>query len=236
MTTDAAFVGHDARAFIDRRDLSAEQAAQALFERRRALDVLAREGDSFVRLAAGVAAWLAGVVGGAGLAFGLWSGAPTWQRVAAPLGGLLLVLGAVALGVRVWRAGRQVVDAFCWWTLLPERLPDGGAGVDDWRSAPVRDAVQARVFLFRGWRPLRLVVSVTAILSPLAFIMLALEGGPRYRPTWQDGQTPAVTVFVIVLAVAGATAGAVVFGGLLRTNRAQAERDPVQRRLLGRDR
>jgi hypothetical protein len=233
---DPVLVGADARSFLDRGDLSADDAAQALFERRRALAALSREGDSFVRLAAGTAAWLAGVVGSAGLAFGLWSGAPVWQRVAAPIGGLVLVLVAVAVGVRVWQAGRQVVEAFRWWTLLPERLPDGGAGVDDWRSDPVRDAVQARVFLFRGWRPLRLVVSVAATLSPLAFIMLALEGGPRYQPTWQDGQGPAVTVFVILLAVAGLTAGIIVFGGLFRTNRAQAERDPVQRRLLDRDR
>jgi hypothetical protein len=236
MTVDRTFVGADAQPFLDRHDVTGDDAAALLFDRHRALAVLTREGDSFVRLAAGTVAWLAGVVGGAGLAFGLWSGAPAWQRVAAPIGGLVVATAAVALGLRVWRAGREVVDAFCWWTLLPERLPEGGAGVEGWRSSPVRDAVQARVFLFRGWRPLRLLLSVVAVLSPLAFIMLALEGGPRYTPTWQDGQGPAVTVFVMALAVAGSAAGIVAFGGLFRMNRAQAQRDPVQRRLLQRDR
>lgn len=231
-----SLVGTDATAFVGRSDLDGEEAAQALFERQRALAVLAREGDSFTRLIAGTIAWLAAVVGAAGVAYGLWSGAPAWQRVAAPVVGLVLLAGAVVLGRRVWQAGRQVVDAFCAWTLLPERLPEGGAGVDDWRSSPVRDAVQARVFLFRGWRPLRMVLAVAAMLSPLAFIALALEGGPRYQPTWQEGQTPAVTVFVLLMAAAGVTAGVIVFGGLFRTNRAQAERDPVQRRLLDRDR
>ncbi len=188
MIVDRVFVGQDTRTFIGRGDLSAGQAERALFERRRARDVLSREGDSWARPAGGVVAWLADVVGGAGLAVGLWSGAPVWRRVVAPLAGLVLALAAGAVG--------------------------------------------ARVFLFRGWR---LVVSVAAIVSPLAFVVLALEGGPRYQPTWQDGQGPAVAVFVLVLAIAGIAAGVAVFGGLFRMNRAHAERDPVQRRLLGRD-
>ncbi len=231
-------IGAEARPLVERdlASLTPDESARALFERSSALRVLAKEGDSFVRLGAGVAAWTAGVVAGAGLATALWTDAPAWLRVLAPVVGLVLGVVAVRLGIAAWKAGRRVVDAYCDWTLLPERLPDGGAGVDDWRASPVLDAVEARLFLLQGWRPVRLVVAVVSILSPLAFIVLALEGGPRYQPTWQDGQGPAVTVFVVCLAVAGVTAGAIVFWGLFRTNRAHAERDPVQRRLLGRDR
>ena len=234
---DTVLVGQEAQPFLVREQTgpAAEDAVRRLPERQRALATLTRAADSPARLAAGLISWVAAVVGAAGLAYALWTSAPLWQRVAAPAAGLALSVLALAAGLQVWRAGRRVVDALCWWTLLPERLPHGGEGVERWRASPVLDAVEARVFLARGWRPVRLLAGAAAFVSPLAFVALALQGGPRYTPTWQDGQGPAVTVFVLLLATAGVVAGTVVLGGLVRANRAQAERDPVQRRLLGRD-
>jgi hypothetical protein len=70
----------------------------------------------------------------------------------------------------------------------------------------------------------------------LAFIQIAVVESPRFGdPTWHDGRhTLAVAVGVLGLAVAGVLAGAVVFGGQVRANRAHSQGDPIQRKLLGR--
>jgi hypothetical protein len=218
------FAGRDYDAVTD------DELPQLLWQRARAIKVLGTESDSWARLAAGLLAWLAAVAGGAGLAVGAWAGAPVALRVLGPVAGAALLAFGTVLGRRVWRAGRAVVNAFCWWTLLPERLDGGGAGVEGWRASPARDAVEARVFVFQGWRPLRIVLGVLAFFAPIAWADQLDRGGRAFY----TGQTAALWVFSLVLAVAGVCAGVVVFGGQVRANRAHSQRDPVQRRLLGR--
>lgn len=231
-------VGTDARRWIDRaRSAPRDPQAQVdlVWERQRAVRALERESDSFARLLAGVAAFALWCLALAALAAAVWGGAPGPVRVAggllAPVAGALAVLG----GLAVWRAGREVVSAYCWWTLLPERLPEG-VGVTGWRDDAVRDAVLARVFVFSGWRPLRIALGAAAALAPAAFVALAVEGGPRYRPTWHEGQDTALAVVVIGLVLAGLTTAGVVLGGQTRAAAAHSERDPVWRRLTGRSR
>lgn len=229
-----SLIADEAGAFVDRdyERLTTDDLPGMLWERGRALKVLATESDSFVRLGAGLVAWLSAVLGGAGLALAGWDGAPVAVRVLGlVVGGALLAAGAV-LGRRVWKAGRRVVDAFVWWTLLPERMHGGGAGVDDWRAAPVRDAVRARVFVFQGWRPLRIVLGTLSFFAPLAYASeLEFRAG---TDSWVAGQTVSLWVFGVVVAATGVIGGVVVMGGQVRANNAHSQRDPVQRRLLGR--
>jgi hypothetical protein len=227
-------IGDDARPYVD-RDLAAllpEQAVGVLWERNRALKELEREADSWTRLLLGSAAWLLAVLGGAGLARAGWQGAPA--RGAGLLLGVGLLGAGGALGVRVWRAGRCVVSAYVGWTLLPERLPGGGAGVENWRSSPFLDAVEARLFVFRGWRALRIGLAALAALSPTAFWRLAVQDGPRFQTTWHEGQPFALAVLMITLTAAGLTAAVVLMSGQVRASFAHSQRDPIQRRLLGR--
>lgn len=231
-TTRWTLVGAPAQAYLE----PAEAEPATLLPRRpEALRVLATESDSWVRLGVGLAAWLLGVAGGAALAASLWSETPVWARVAALVAAAVLLLTAVRLGRKVWQAGRQVVDAYCWWTLLPERLAGGGAGVDDWRASPFTDAVEARVFVYRGWRVLRIVLATLSVFAPLVFL-ISLEDSPRFQPTWHHGEAPAVTAFALVLAAVGLTAGSILMWGQYRAARAHAERDPIQRWILRRDR
>ncbi|MGH3383082.1 MAG: hypothetical protein ACRDO1_00745 [Nocardioidaceae bacterium] len=231
----APLIGDDARAYVERDydALGSDDLPGQLWERTKALKVLARECDSFARLLSGLAAWALAVAGGALVALAVWNDVNGVLRVVGVVVGVPLVAAAAVLGRRVWQAGRVVVDAFCWWTLLPEKLAGGGAGVEDWRSSPVRDAVAARVFVFQGWRPLRIGLGAVAFLSPAIFFALAVEGGPRYRPTWHEGQTAALWVIGLTLVVAGFAAGVVLMGGQWRANLAHSQRDPVQRKIFG---
>lgn len=228
-------IGEEAREFVDRDYDAIPTDSLPIWERPKALRVLGKECDSFVRLGAGLTAWIVGAAGGAALAAVVWSGAPIWVRGIALIVAIPLLLGGALLGRMVWQEGRRVVDAFCWWTLLPERMPAGGSGVEDWRAAPVRDAVEARVFIFQGWRPLRIVLCAMSFLAPFVFLR-AMQPGSRFHSTWQQSQEASITVFVLILAVVGISAGVVTFGGQHRANRAHSERDPIQRRLLRRDR
>lgn len=231
-------VGADALTWMERvRTAPGEPQAQVdlVWERSRALRALERESDSFLRLGAGLAAFALWCLALAGLAAALWDGAAVGVRV---VGGLVAAAAGVAAvlgGLAVWRAGRAVVTAYCWWTLLPERLPEGVA-VAGWRDDAVRDVVLARVFVFSGWRPLRIGLGAAAALAPAAFVALAVEGGPRYTPTWHEGQGAALTAVVVGLVIAGLMTAAVVLGGQFRAAAAHSERDPIWRRITGRSR
>jgi hypothetical protein len=145
----------------------------------------------------------------------------------AAAGAAAWLVGSVLLGREVWRAGRRVVDAFCWWTLLPERLPRGGAGADDWRGNPAGDAVEARVFMLQGGRMVRVGLAVVAFLVPLAFLQQATQGSPRLPDTWPSDQTSALLVAFFGSAAVSWLAGVLTFGGQVRANSAHARRDPV---------
>jgi hypothetical protein len=234
MTTRDPLVGEEARDLVDRDYAAIDSENLPLWERDRALKVLGRECDSFPRLGAGLLAWVLGVGTAAGLAVAVANDVPLWGRALALVAGAALAVVALSLGRRAWKAGRRVVDAFCWWTLLPERMPGGGAGVEGWRASPVRDAVQARVFVFEGWRVLRTALGSLAFLTPFAVLAL-LQGGPRYEsPTWVGEQTLAVTVFLLALAAVSFAAGGIVLWGQYRAARAHAERDPIQRWIFRR--
>ncbi|MEK6309528.1 MAG: hypothetical protein V4737_10795 [Curtobacterium sp.] len=230
----ARLIGADAREVIahDVSALSPYDASNALAYRNRRLATLSAESDSFTRLGWGLVAWVLAVVGVLGLAAALWTGAPVGVRVLGLVVAAAGLAAGTALGRDVWLAGRAVVNAFVAWTLLPERLAEGGAGVADWRADPVRDAVRARVFVFEGWRVLRIVAAVAAFLvTPM--IGDQLQRTPSDQQWWA-GQTASVTVFVLGLLLVSMTAAVVLMGGQWRANRAHARRDPVQRRLLGR--
>lgn len=224
-------IGREARALVARDVDAIAPEELPLWERARSLTILRRECDSWTRLAAGVAAWLAAVMGVAALATVVSHDAPWWLRVAALLAGALVLGFAVPTGLAAWRAGRRVVDAYCWWTLLPERMPGGGAGVEQWRADPLRDAVEARTFVFEGARVVRIGASAVSALAPLTFLDV-LDRGPR--PTWWDGETLALTLFSIGFVAIGLGTAAVVIWGQFRAARAATERDPVQRWLLRR--
>jgi hypothetical protein len=229
-------VGGAAREYVVAADTPVGAFDAPLWQRSRALRALTAEADSFSRLGAGLLAWLVGVGATACLGAAFWHGAPAVVRVPAAVGAVLLAYAAARIGRTTWLSGRAVVDAYSWWTLLPERVPGGGAGVEDWRARPVRDAVQARVWVFQGWRPLRIGLAALAFLSPFAFLALGVEGGPRYQPTWDEGQGTTVLVVTLGLLVTGWVAGATVLWGQFRMSRAHAERDPIQRWILRRDR
>lgn len=210
---------------------SVEQSRR-LPERRRALQVLGAECDSWVRLGAGLLTWLVGVGGTGGLTLAAWHGAPVALRVLGLMVCLVLLGLAARQGRRIWRAGRQVVDAFCWWTLLPERLPGGGEGVPDWGASPMADRLHAQVFIYQGWRPLRILVAVLAFLHPLALLSTATTASPRFDAFWPAGQGGALAVAVLLLIAIGWTGGVVIMGGQWRANLASSRRDPMQRGIL----
>lgn len=142
-------------------------------------------------------------------------------------------MGSARVGRDVWRAGRRVVDAFVWWTLLPERLPGGGDGVPDWRASPLHDAVQARLFVWTGARWLRIALGALVATVPPAFAS-TLEHDPELRnPPWQEWPDGWLAVFTVLLLAISWTCTWVVLGGQWRAARAATRRDPVQRRLLG---
>ena len=233
-------VGAEARPYVE-EDLGAvplEEQANRTVQRARAVRVLGRECTSAARAAAGAGAWLVGLAGVAALSYAAWHGGSTGLRLVSAVVGALAVVASVVLGRQVWQAGRRVVDAFCWWTLLPERLPRGGAGVDDWRANPVGDAVEARIFMLQGGRMVRVGLAVVAFLAPLAFLQQATQGSPRMPETWPSDQTAALLVAVLGSLVISWGAGALTFGGQVRANSAHARRDPVsgwiKRRLGGR--
>ena len=215
--------------------LPVEGQQRLMFERNRVLTVLDAECGSLVRLAVGAVAWLLALAGGAGLCAALWHGAAPPLRLLGLVAGALLLLGATVLGARVWRAGRAVVDAFCWWTLLPLRVPDGSGA--DWGVSRAYDVVMARVFLFDGRRLPRVVVSALAFLAPFVFLLLATGsgGGPDSQATamWPAGQEAALGVATLVVFVSCWAVGAVVGGGQYRANLAHSRRDPVQAAVLG---
>lgn len=227
-------IGDDARDVLaqDVTRLSPYDAQNALAYRNRRLATLSAESDSFVRLGWGLLAWAVAVVGLLGAAAAVWAGLAVPVRV---VGAVVAVAGlgvGVVLGRDVWLAGRAVVDGFVAWTLLPERLAQGGAGVPDWRAEPVRDAVRARVFVFEGWRTLRIVVAVAAFLvGPM--VGDQLQRTPA-EDAWWSGQPAAVAVFIVGLLAVSLTATVVLMGGQWRANRAHSQRDPIQRKLLGR--
>lgn len=227
------FIGPTATEFTDREYAEISAAELPIWERPKALKVLAKESDSFLRLGAGLLAWLMVVIGGFGLAVAVAGGAPLWLRAIGIIAAVPLIAGGVLLGHRVWRAGKRVFDAYCWWMLLPESMSQGGAGVEGWRAAPVRDAIQARVFLFEGWRFAKIVVATFAFMCPILFLA-SLDDGAQMD--WYAGQTLSLTVFAVALIFASFCAGIAMFGGVFRANRAHSERDPVQRKLLRRDR
>ncbi len=222
-------VGEEARAYVE-EDLGAvplEEQANRTVQRARAVRVLGRETTSPLRAAVGVGAWLVGLVGVAALTYAAWHGGSVALRLVSAVVGVAAVAGSVLLGHQVWRAGRRVVDAFCWWTLLPERLPQGGAGADDWRASPVGDAVEARIFMLQGGRMVRVGLAVVAFLAPLTLLQQATQGSPRLPDTWPSDQTAALLVAVLGSLAISWPAGALTFGGQVRANSAHARRDPV---------
>jgi len=231
MTVHDPLVGDDARDLVERDYAAIDPGDLPLWERGKALKLLGRECDSFTRLGAGLLAWILGIGAAASFAVVVANDVPLWGRALALVAGAVLGVVAVGLGRRVWKAGRRVVDAFCWWTLLPERMPGGGAGADDWRAEPARDAVRARVFVFEGWRALRIAAATLSVLTPIVFFD-TLDRGPRF--SWYDGQTAALTVFSLLLLAIGVGTGAIVIWGQFRASRAHAERDPIQRWILRR--
>lgn len=229
----SALIGEPARALVERDYDSIPPDELPLWERAQALKVLGRESDSWTRIAAGSAAWLGGVASAAALAVVVSRDAPMWFRAACLLVGLVLGFVSWRVGVAVWREGRRVVDAFCWWTLLPERMPGGGAGVDGWRASPAMDATAARVFVFDGLRVVRIVLAALSAFVPLVFFD-SLDRGPRFG--WYDGEGLALTVFSLALLAIGLGTACVLLWGQYRAARAHAERDPIQRWILRRDR
>jgi hypothetical protein len=220
-----------------RRDLDALDdtgLAHALGERPAALAALERECGSAPRLLAGALAWLAGVLGGAALCLVAWDGASPVVRVLGAVAGAALVAWAWWFGRRVWHAGRDVVAAYATWTTLPERLPGGGAGFHGWRGDPVGDAVAARVLVLQPARFARIAVGALAWLGCLSSFMILVVGGQGYDPTWFGGQRAALAIFGLVASVACGFVGTAAMGGQWRANLAHSQRDPVQRRLLGR--
>jgi len=234
LAAQETLIGSAARELVheDRAEVPLAQQQLRIWERARNLKTLERECDSWVRLGAGVLAWALGVAGAAGGALGLWQGAGGGARSLGLVAGVLLLAAAAALGLSVWRAGRAVVDAFCWWTLLPARVPDPSG--TDWGRGAVYDAAQARLFMFRGMRLVRVVLAALAFLAPLVFLLFATgtgDGGQATRfeePLWPAGQGSSQTVTTLLLFVVSWTAGAITMGGQVRANNANAQRDPVQ--------
>lgn len=227
-------IGRPALEIIDasRVDVPDDQPEALLLRRRETLDVLEDEANGLRRIGWGVLCWLAAVAGISGLAAVVWVGAPAWARVVGLVVAVLLLPAAAVVGRSVWSAGREVTDALVWWTTLPARLPDGGVGVDQWRSSPLRDAIEVRVWIWQRKRPLRAaLVAVSALAAPVFGV--SLQDSPRFgEVTWADGQTAAITIVVLGLLVVGLGTAAIVFGGLQRSLNAAAQRDPVQRRIM----
>ncbi|MCL3820188.1 hypothetical protein [Aeromicrobium wangtongii] len=226
-------IGRAATSLLDRDHAAIPPEELPLWERAEALKILRRECDSWTRLGAGLVAWVGAVVGAAALAAVVSHDAPVWLRIVCLVAGAALVIGSWRLGHRAWLAGRRVIDAYCWWTLLPERMPQGGAGVDGWRANPVVDAVQARLFVFEGARVVRIALAAVSMLAPLAFLD-TLDRGPR--ASWYEGETTSLWLFCLAFLTVGLGTGAVLLWGQFRAARAYTERDPVQRWLLRRDR
>lgn len=229
----STLIGESARPLVERDYESIAPAELPLWERAQALKVLGRESDSWTRVAAGLAAWVGGVASAAALVTVISNDAQLWLRLVCLVVGVALALGSWRLGRRVWQAGRRVVDAFCWWTLLPERMPEGGAGVEGWRDSPARDATAARVFVFDGLRVVRIVLAALSAFAPLLFLD-SLDRGPRFG--FYDGEGLALTLFSLALLAIGLGTAAVLLWGQYRAAKAHAERDPIQRWILRRDR
>lgn len=230
-----ALVGTEARKLVDSglTRTPDDQVEPLLMRRRQNLEVLEREANSTRRIGWGLLCWVAGVAGVAGLAAIVWVGAPFWVRAVGLVAAAVLLPVAVLVGRAVWLAGREVTDALVWWTTMPGRLRDDGVGVDQWRSSPWRDAIEVRIWIWQRKRPLRAVLAALSALAAPVF-GVSLQDSPRFgEVTWDDGQGASITIVVIGLLVLGLGTAAIVFGGLQRTLNAAAQRDPVQRTILG---
>ncbi|MBC7592768.1 MAG: hypothetical protein H7288_02300 [Kineosporiaceae bacterium] len=79
----------------------------------------------------------------------------------------------------------------------------------------------------------RIFLSAVSFLAPLMFLN-SLGSGPRFD--WYGGQSASLAVFSAVLIIIGFSSASILIWGQYRASRAHAERDPIQRWLLRRDR
>ncbi|MGH3761698.1 hypothetical protein [Actinophytocola sp.] len=212
------------------RDVAQVNAELVIWERERNLETLSRECGSVTRLLVGFLAWALAILGGVGLVLAAWDGVARVSQVLGLVAGLLVLGAALLLGFLVWRTGRAVVDAYCWWELLPSRLRDELS--PQLRATTLSDIVETRIFMLRGPRLVRTIVASAAFLGPFVLLLLATEDSPRFDALWPSGQGPALLVAVLVAFAACWTVGAVVLGGQVRANWAQSQRDPVQSWIL----
>lgn len=228
-------VSPQAQAFIDSAtDVPEERLPELMWQRARAVKVLDAELASPARVSVGLACWLLALVGGAGLVVATWHGAPWLLRVVGVVVAVALLGPAFRWGRTVRRAGRRVVDAFTWWTLLPDRLPEGRPNQRG--GSAMVEAAQARAWYLHPRRLGRATVASLAFLAPLVFLMSMTNEEVRWEWTWPSDQTLALAVAFAAVAVPSWYAGAATASGLARAGSAQGQRDPLTRALVGRSR
>lgn len=210
-----------------------------LMRRPRALRCLDPELTSGRRLGQGALAWVTGVAAGAGLTASAWSGAAPALRIGGLVLGVALAVGAVMLGLRVRAAGRRVVDAFCWWSVLPRLVAHAEGRTTDWAvgggTSGVEAAVEARTWYLHPRRYLAAGLAALGGLAPLILLRLVTDAEGRFADVWPADQDAALFVAFVGLAVPSWYAAAALFRTTSRAGSAQAQKDPVTPRLLRRD-
>lgn len=243
MTASIPLVSPDARDAITRarsgRASAPAHLGAHLPERARALRVLDAELVAPRRLAAGAAAWAGGVAAGSGGVLAAWEGLPSAARIAGAVLGVVLALGAVRLGRQVRTVGRAVVDAFCWWSVLPRLVAHAEGRATDWTpgggTSGVEAAVEARTWYLHPRRYLAAGLAALGGLAPLILLRLVTDAEGRFADVWPDDQDAALLVAFVGLAVPSWYAAAALFRTTSRAGSAQAQKDPVTQRLLRRD-
>ena len=205
-----------------------------LWDRSRAIATLDPELSSPVRLGAGLVAWLLGVGGVAGLAAAAWHGHPLVLTLLLLVAGLGCLVGAVLVGRQVVDAGRRVVAAYSWWQVLPRLVADREGTATDWGASEVENAVETRAWILHPRRFVLGALAAGAFLAPLVLLDTATSRHSTHH--WPEDQTLSLTVAVLGGLAVSWRAGCALFRTLSRAAGAQGQKDPVTRRLLGRDR
>ncbi|MEE6282397.1 FHA domain-containing protein [Georgenia sunbinii] len=190
--------------------------------RHEALDVLADEYRSPVRLAVGALAWLAVAAGGAVAVLAVTARA-SWGSVTS---GVVLAAGVLVLALGGWlgwsvlRAGRTVARAAARWLRVPAPTP---AAVDAHR---LRRAVVRRAVL--GGLTLLAVAAPAAVM--LLVLPAAVGGVPRSERAslaLAGGSAPGAVAFLGLVTMATAVAAIALLGGIGRLADAAWQRPTV---------
>ncbi|GAA4118079.1 hypothetical protein GCM10022215_19260 [Nocardioides fonticola] len=205
-----------------------------LMQRARAISVLDAELVQPRRLAVALLAWVMAIGAAALLTVVAWEGVALPVRIVALVGGSGLLAIAAVLARRVRYIGRRVVEAYCWWSVLPRLIAGAEGTAESWGGSAVRNAVEARAWYVHPRRYLSAALAAAGLLAPLILVRLATAERTTSEVLWPPVQGQALAVAFVGVALPSWYAAGALFRDMSRAGSAQAQKDPVTRRFLHR--